>query len=136
MATKSNAEVVIGGKVYTLSGYESVDYLQKVATFINKKIEEITTNIDGYNHLSQDQRALLLNLNLADEYFKSKDRVDILEADVEEFKSNQSTMKHDLISLQIKLDTCNDTIAELEAKIRELTLNKEQLEAALADKLL
>ena len=37
MATKSNAEVVIGGKVYTLSGYESVDYLQKVATFINKK---------------------------------------------------------------------------------------------------
>lgn len=31
MSAKTNAEVVIGGKVYTLSGFESEEYLQKIA---------------------------------------------------------------------------------------------------------
>ena len=30
MSAKTNAEVVIDGKVYTLSGYENEEYLQKV----------------------------------------------------------------------------------------------------------
>lgn len=30
MSAKTNAEVVIDGKVYTLSGYENEEYLQKI----------------------------------------------------------------------------------------------------------
>ena len=136
MATKMDAEVLIGGKVYTLSGYESEEYLQKVASFINKKLDELSSNMEGYNHLTQEQKALIMELNLADEYFKSKERVEQLEADLEEFKQTQSEMKHDLISLQIKLDTLKDTVSELEAKNKELLLNKEQLEASLEERLL
>ncbi len=136
MAAKINAEVLIGGKVYTLSGYENEDYYQKVASFINRKIDELKNGMDGYNHLSQDNKALLLELNLADEYFKAKETADRLEMDIEEIKANESSIKHDLISMQIKLDTLNETIQELEAKNRELTLNKEQLEASLEEKLL
>ena len=33
-------KVVINNKVYTLSGQESEDYLQNVATYINGKIAE------------------------------------------------------------------------------------------------
>ena len=40
MSSKSNTEVLIGGKVYTLSGYEGEEYLQKVAAYINSKINE------------------------------------------------------------------------------------------------
>ena len=40
MAGQNNTEVIIDGKVYTLSGYESQEYLQKVATYINDKIAE------------------------------------------------------------------------------------------------
>ncbi|MCR4956061.1 MAG: cell division protein ZapA [Lachnospiraceae bacterium] len=136
MTTKSNAEVLIGGKVYTLSGYESEEYMQKVASFINKKIEELSTQMENYNHLSIEQRALLMELNLADEYFKCKERVEQLEADIEEFKQEEAEMKHELISLQIKLDTMKDNVTELETKNKELTLNKEKLEASLEDKLL
>lgn len=136
MATKMSAEVLIGGKVYTLSGYESEEYLQKVASFINKKLEELSTNMEGYNHLTQEQKALIMELNLVDEYFKTKERVEQLEADLEEFKQSESDMKHELISLQIKLDTLRDTVSELETKNKELVLNKEQLEATLEEKLL
>ncbi|MBE5906644.1 MAG: cell division protein ZapA [Lachnospiraceae bacterium] len=136
MTTKSNAEVIIGGKVYTLSGYESEEYMHKVASFINKKLEELSTTMEGYNHLSMEQKALLMELNLTDEYFKSRERVEQLEEDLEEFKKGQAEMKHELISLQIKLDTMKETILELESKNKELTHIKEQLENSLEDKLL
>ena len=38
MSSKNRAEVLIDGKIYTLSGYESEEYLQKVATYINSKL--------------------------------------------------------------------------------------------------
>ena len=136
MTTKSNAEVIIGGKVYTLSGYESEEYMQKVASFINKKLEELAANMEGYNHLSMEQKALLMELHLTDEYFQSKQRVEQLEEDLEAFKKGQAEMKHELISLQIKLDTMKDSIVELETKNKELLLVKEKLEASLEDKLL
>ena len=40
MSAKTSADVLIGGKIYTLSGYESEDYLQRVANYINGKINE------------------------------------------------------------------------------------------------
>ena len=39
MPSKTNTEVILGGKVYTLSGYESEEYLQKVAAYINNKLK-------------------------------------------------------------------------------------------------
>ena len=35
MAEKTDAQVMIGGKTYTLSGYESEEYLHKVADYLN-----------------------------------------------------------------------------------------------------
>ena len=40
MVQKNDIKVVINNKVYTLSGQESEDYLQNVATYINGKIAE------------------------------------------------------------------------------------------------
>ena len=50
MSAKTSAEVVIDGKVYTLSGYEGEEYLQKVASYINGKINEFTS-IEEYRHI-------------------------------------------------------------------------------------
>ena len=38
MIGNNDIEVVIGGKVITLSGSESEEYIQKVASYINSKI--------------------------------------------------------------------------------------------------
>ena len=37
MSSKNTTEVIIGGKVFTLGGYESEEYLQKIASYINNK---------------------------------------------------------------------------------------------------
>ena len=41
MAVKTDTEVIIGGKVFTLSGYESEEYLQRVASYLNAKYTEL-----------------------------------------------------------------------------------------------
>ena len=38
MASKNATKVTIGGKTYTLSGNESEEYLQEVASYLNGKI--------------------------------------------------------------------------------------------------
>ena len=56
MSAKTNAEVVIDGKVYTLSGYENEEYLQKVAAYINNKIAEFD-DMDEYKHLPGNMKS-------------------------------------------------------------------------------
>ena len=45
-------------------------------------------------------------------------------------------LKHELISLQIKIDEYEKTIKNLESEIKELQLNKARLETSLEDVLL
>ena len=40
MSSKNKTQVIIAGKIYTLSGYESEEYLQRVAAYLNSKITE------------------------------------------------------------------------------------------------
>ena len=78
-SAKHFTEVLIGGKVYTLSGFEGEEYLQKVSSYLNHKITECT-NSEGYRKQSADTRNVLLALNIADDYFKAKKQGDSLEA--------------------------------------------------------
>ena len=58
MSSKTSADVIIGGKVYTLSGYESEAYLQKVALYINNKMNEMEA-LEGYSRFPADMKATL-----------------------------------------------------------------------------
>ena len=135
MSAKTNAEVVIDGKVYTLCGYEEPEYLQKVAAYINSKINEIDT-LDGAKTLPANMKSVMIQLNIADDYFKAKSQVEKLERDMELKDRELYDLKHDLISIQLKNESTDERIKELEAENRELLLNKVRLEAALEDALL
>ena len=73
MAVKTDTEVIIGGKVLTLSGYESEEYLQKVASYINNKLAEYG-RVESFRRQPVDTQHVLLELNIADDYFKAKSR--------------------------------------------------------------
>ena len=132
MAEKTSAEVIIGGKVYTLSGYEGEEYLQKVATYINNKLGEFQ-GMEELRHLSGDMKATLLQLNIADDYFKAKTQV---EREIEQKEKEIYDLKHDLISNQIKAESDEKARKELEEQNKELLINKAKLEASLEDALL
>ncbi len=134
MATgKNNAEVLIDGKVFTLSGFESEDYLQKVATYLNHKIEDCNEN-DGYRKQNAETRSVLLALNVADDYFKAKKQGNSLESDIELKDKEMYDLKHELISAQIKLDSAEQTIEDLKNKINELQIQIVKLETEKQNK--
>lgn len=135
MAEKTSAEVIIGGKVYTLSGYEGEEYLQRVATYINNKINEFNS-MEELRRFPSDMKATLLHLNIADDYFKAKAQVEKLEQEIEQKDKEIYDLKHDLISNQIKAESDEKARKELEAENHELLLNKAKLEASLEDALL
>ena len=81
MSQKTDTEVIIGGKVFTLSGYESEAYLQKVASYINNKLAEYN-KVDSFKRLPGDMQNVLLQLNVADDYFKAKKQIELLEEDI------------------------------------------------------
>ena len=116
MAVKNTTQVLIDGKIITLGGYESPEYLQKVAAYLNQKISELSQSA-GYNRLSVDTKHTLLALNIADDYFKAKSQVDTLEEDMEAKDRETYDMKHDLIAAEIQ---AGDLKKELEEKRIEL----------------
>ena len=135
MSAKTNAEVVIDGKVYTLCGYEEPEYLQRVAAYINSKISEIDT-LEGAKSLPANMKSVMIQLNIADDYFKAKERVDNIEKDLENKEKELYELKHELISAQIKAETSEKELKELESQNKELLLHKTKLESALEDALL
>lgn len=122
MSSKNDTEVIINGKIYTISGYESEDYLQKVASFINNKINEFK-NVESYKKLSLDMQRTLLELNIADDYFKAKKQADSLENDISSKDKQLYDIKHELIAAQIKIEAL-----EKENNAMQRTLNSNQLD--------
>jgi cell division protein ZapA len=127
MASKTDTEVIIGGKVYTLSGYESEEYLQKVASYINNKIAEYN-KIDGFKRQPIDTQNVLLQLNIADDYFKGKKQIEMMEEQLQEKEKELYDIKHQLITTQIKLESAEKNGKSLQSKLDESSKKIIQLE--------
>lgn len=134
MSSKRKTQVIIAGKIYTLSGYESEEYLQRVAAYLNGKISEFR-NVDGYYKLSVEMRGILMNLNIADDYFKMKKKVEELEQDLLEKDKEIYDFKHELITAQIKLENAEKNLRMLEEKNAELQKENIQLDTQLRNQL-
>lgn len=100
MASKTDTEVIIGGRVFTLCGYESEEYLQKVASYINNKLVEYG-KVDSFRRQNVDMQNVLLQLNIADDYFKAKKQVSVLEEELQGKEKELYDLKHEIISAQI-----------------------------------
>ncbi len=132
VAAKNETEVVIGGRTFTLSGFESEEYLQKVASYINTKISDFKKS-DSFRRQTLDMQAVIIELNIADDYFKAKRTADELEGDMDVKDKSIYDLKHDLISAQIKLDAANQEIERLKNEINENQKTIVRLETELAN---
>lgn len=129
-ASRNYTEVIIDGKVFTLSGFESEEYLQKVSNYLNHKITECSEN-ESYKKQSSDTKSILLALNIADDYFKAKEQGSSLEIDMESKDKEMYDLKHELISAQIKLENADKAMDKLKEENQELQMKIVQLETEM-----
>ena len=126
MAVKNTTQVLIDGKIITLSGYESPEYLQKVASYINQKIGELS-QLQGYNRLSVDTKHTLISLNVADDYFKAREQAEMLEEDMEAKDAESYELRSELAETKVRLESMKEELEQLRKEKEELS---EQLSKA------
>lgn len=132
MAVKTDAEVVIGGKVLTLSGYESEEYLQKVASYINGKWSEYS-RVQSFRRQPVDKQHILLELNITDDYFKAKNQILSLEDELRAKEKELYDIKHELIAAQIKLENTEKSLKNAQTQLHESSKQIVKLETEIKD---
>lgn len=81
MGTQNKIEVNICGKSLVLISDESMDYMLRIASYVNNKISDMK-NINNSN-----SNFLLLSINIADELFKLRKKNEILEKDIAKLRT-------------------------------------------------
>lgn len=117
MASKNRVQIRINGKDYTVVGEESPEYIQKVALYIDRKMNEVMKTND---RLSTSMAAVLTAINVADDYFKNIDTTDCLRTQVQQYIE--------------ELNKCAIELKRYEKENRELNEEIQQLKIELAKK--
>jgi len=89
---KKVVKVKIFGTEYPIKGDSNVDYIQKIATFVNDKMVEIDKTLSLKSSLKV---AILAALNIADELFQEREENNKLR---ENFESKVDHLNNRLIS--------------------------------------
>ncbi len=129
-SSKNNAQVLIDGKVLTLSGFESEEYLQQVAAYLNSKISDCQKN-PGFKRQPADLRNIMISLNIADDYFKAKARGTELEEESGKKEKEVYNLKHELIVLQMQKEKTEEEMDRLKTEVSELQKQVVKLETEL-----
>lgn len=112
MSSKNNTKVLIGGTVYTLSGEESEEYIQRVALYINNKMDDLKQSDNG-QRLNTRLLNVLLAINIADDLFKEKDSI-------EQYKERLHQKDKEIELLKEQIDALDSEKSSYDNKIQEL----------------
>ena len=133
MADINETQVIIAGKVLTLTGYETAEYTQKVANYINKKMDECR-NAVSFRSQNKETQMLLVALNIADDYMKISEKLNENEQLIKDKDTEIYNLKHDIITIQSRLDKADDQVRTLQDKMAESSKKLIQLDAKLRTK--
>lgn len=132
MNTMTDVEVIINNKRFTLCGYESPEYLQRVASYINGKYLEFKSK-ESYSRLDDNLKNVLLEINIADDYFKALKRLNEKEDESDRKSTELFNMKHEVISTQTKFESITQELAELKKEYNEAQKKIVKLETELEE---
>ncbi len=132
MKTYNDVEVIINGKSYTLYGYESDTYMQMVASYLNDKYEEVRMS-KSYNKMDQEMKGVMMQLNIADDYLKTKEKLLELEEDMEKKNTDIFDLKQETISLQSKMDMLQEELTKVKEEHIEAQKKIVKLERELEE---
>lgn len=133
MRLKNDVEVLINGRQYTICGYESAEYIQKIANYINSKYNEIK-KMDNYSMLDLDLKNVFIQINIADDYQKVHKRVIELDEELELKEKMAFDLKHELVLLQTKYEELEKEKKTIKEKLDEKEKEIIKLQTELKNK--
>lgn len=112
MDSKHYTEVLIDGRIYTLGGSEDEGHIQRVAAYLNEMITTLKQQ-EGFTKQSGEYQSVMVELNIADDYFKARDQIDRLERQKADMEKETYSLKHELVATQMKLEAAKKELEEL-----------------------
>jgi len=114
---QNKVDVVIDGKIINLRSDESPDYLQKVALYVDQKIELLKgKNLSAV--VDERLRTLLIALNIADDYHKVNDQLVKLHTTCAKFSM-------EIAELNTEVDFLKEQVRKLKQDLYEVTVEFE-----------
>ena len=90
MDSKTRTKVNIGGREYGIAGFESEEYIHRVAIYVDRKMNELSKATPG---VSPQSLAILVSLNIADEFIKKTEEASALEAELLSLREELKKLK-------------------------------------------
>ena len=88
---KIRTTVKIAGKEYNIAGYDSEEHVQRVAAYVDRKMNELALA----TKLPPAQLAVLTAVNATDDMIKSRDEVLRLRREVEQLRAELEKRSHE-----------------------------------------
>ena len=123
-------EVIIDGKVYTLAGEESEEYMQRVASYVNSKIQEMK-KMPSYKKLNKDLQGILLALNISDDLYKTKEVLKLAKEEYDKKDEAIYNMTQQISNEKMQAETAKRLAEEYRSKINELQKRIIELETGV-----
>lgn len=140
MEYKNMVSVKVCGRTMTLTGNESVEYITKVANYIEEKAAQLRASENSKN-LSPTMVSVLTSINIADDYFKAKKENDDLEKLLkssgvknsgEKLKTAEDAEKYLAESKELS-KKLNEAKANIEKYVSDMETMKKELEASKSE---
>ncbi len=130
MAEKNHVQVMIEGKMMTLVGTETPEYMKSVAEYIEEKNKELRSGENG-RRMNVAMASILTSINVADDYFKEKEKNSSLETEISELKEKLENCNKELEEAKKEIEQLNRDIYILKDDMNMLAEEKAQVEDQL-----
>ncbi len=118
MEKKNSFNITIAGKSYTLCGNESNEYLKNVGSYIEGKYNLFAEDL-AFRTQPMDMQHILMQLNIADDYFKCREELYIAKRKYEEQAIELEKMKNSLVTMQVKYENLESSTKLIEKKYQQ-----------------
>ncbi len=111
---KTRTMVKICGKEYMMAGFESEEYIHRVAIYVDRKMSELKSQ---YVNLNTTTLSVLTSINIADDLLKLQDQLDALSKEYqslnEELKKARSGMPAERDNIRSNVSAINKERSQL-----------------------
>ena len=101
-----------------------------MASYINNKLAEYN-RVESFRRQPADIQNILVELNIADDYFKAKKQIEEMEEEAASKEKELYDLKHELIASQIKLDNTEKSLRTLQQDQQESSRQIVRLETEI-----
>jgi len=115
----------IAGKDYHIVGTESEEYIQKIGHYVDKVMNNMIEA--GENNLSTVMASVLTSVNIADDYFKERDKANQQKTRMNEIEKKLREAQNKMSTFQQKNTRLEEQRADLKIKLVEKETELKQL---------